>query len=1384
MGFSRLMGMGLVACFAIATVVTAAERDGLRAQRASKVVIDLDGEGELVTEDALGSVAAAGSGCLNVGGVLRSFTGTTPNRYRGDAFLITEPDTVLHQAKMRVIVGGAVTFHFSIHRLTQTAQGDVWVRQIPDVAINVVGDGFTPIYVGSGQILNPGSGTPGLPLTVGETYALALSWSSTAVRYFRDEIPYPNPFLHGEVLGTVQLNIGPPVPDELVSLFVADTGAYAMELCFEPVAGACCTASPGGCESRLETRCTGAGSFFHGQRTTCAAFGGNCVYGACCGRCSDGLNDCRDNYTPDACRAEGGSWAGAGLTCAVGLCEPVTGACCDGTTCREVCQAECLAAGDTYRGDGTDCFPNMCAGACCIRDVGCDNLTSNVCTLVGGTFKGSGTTCDSLPPGNECGGSCCATIQDTRLCFAVSDRGQCEESENLVSPVYRGDSITCAVRAENDACDFPEERVGACCEPDGSCLITSDTACETGSFVSRATCTPGLCSTPCCVPGEGCRMTPAAAACSFAGGSVFAVGTTCIPDLCEVPLGACCFADGSDCIDNALGEDCDLADGRWVEDGTCIGGACPNELGSCCRRNGTCVESVTATECVDTLVGFHNPGATCQTSRCSALGACCTAAGSCSLALSGECALALGYFNGPGTTCAADSCPVGACCELDGCRDVMEIACVGDYLGDGSVCDPGGECPIGACCLPNGTCEYILRFECDAAGGEFQASGVACEANTCTPGACCIGTDQCVDDLRPTACALQGGTPFFDRTCANGACDPVGACCKSGTCSVLRERDCLAGGGSYQGDATDCSVAGLCDLGVCCVRGVCTDSVVTSQCAGSGPDAEFIVGTVCAAEPCEPYGACCLRDGTCSETFESACPTIDAVFTAGSDCAAVNCQPLGACCVEGSCLPDQTEVDCSVAGGVFQGSESDCTASICRLGACCHLTGCVDAQVLSQCQQPLDSFNRGFLCNDLSCEPRGACCRDGACVDGVREADCLDPAENFAGVGTTCADTPDLCTPGACCTSVVGQQCIPVSQLACGRKADGFYRGPGVLCDLLSCDRGACCASSGTCAADKVAEECDDPEDFLSGRNCDSCEERGACCTGNDVACEVKRRTACIDGGGRYDGAASTCEGREDLCFVGACCDPDGSCADLRRLECNRGGGTFAGEATDCVTGGDLCQLGACCQADGSCTEGSQFECNVSAGIYAGVDSLCADEPCGVSFDPPDCSVDALQPSEPDGSSPVGWDAVEMTFGYDMTGAVIEDFTVSTVPGVAPAPGVAGVVVNGGLVTVQLDAIIPTGEWTCITHVPSSNHVCLGSLPGDMNGSLTSDAADIQAVIDCVSGLAACELPQCDADRSGSCAPSDILRVIDLLNGGDAFDLWMGEQLPQCPIAP
>jgi hypothetical protein len=102
--------------------------------------------------------------------------------------------------------------------------------------------------------------------------------------------------------------------------------------------------------------------------------------------------------------------------------------------------------------------------------------------------------------------------------------------------------------------------------------------------------------------------------------------------------------------------------------------------------------------------------------------------------------------------------------------------------------------------------------------------------------------------------------------------------------------------------------------------------------------------------------------------------------------------------------------------------------------------------------------------------------------------------------------------------------------------------------------------------------------------------------------------------------------------------------------------------------------------------------------------------------------------------------------------------------------------------TVVFDQPIPAGECATIRHLPSGWSTHLGVLPGDVNGDAGSGALDILALVDELSGAGLASRPwQCDINHSGVCEPSDILQLIDLLNGADGLTPWNGKSLRECP---
>lgn len=166
---------------------------------------------------------------------------------------------------------------------------------------------------------------------------------------------------------------------------------------------------------------------------------------------------------------------------------------------------------------------------------------------------------------------------------------------------------------------------------------------------------------------------------------------------------------------------------------------------------------------------------------------------------------------------------------------------------------------------------------------------------------------------------------------------------------------------------------------------------------------------------------------------------------------------------------------------------------------------------------------------------------------------------------------------------------------------------------------------------------------------------------------------------------------------------------------------------------------------------------------------------------PPDGVIDARQPSESDGSNPAGWRSFDLIFNGETCLMAATDFTITQEGGTSPAPLMASFEhVGSHTVQIGLSRIIGPGAWTTITHAATGAGVRIGYLPGDANADGLACPIDILAIIDNLSGQVdpTFEMCQCDIDRSEVCASADILRLIDLLNGADAYEPWSGRTLP------
>ncbi len=210
-----------------------------------------------------------------------------------------------------------------------------------------------------------------------------------------------------------------------------------------------------------------------------------------------------------------------------------------------------------------------------------------------------------------------------------------------------------------------------------------------------------------------------------------------------------------------------------------------------------------------------------------------------------------------------------------------------------------------------------------------------------------------------------------------------------------------------------------------------------------------------------PPGTCCLPDGSCVVSEQTACETdLGGTYNGVlGECLGDNngngvddgCEPTGACC-----LPDfqcsvvlQTECE-DILGGTYSGDDTECAGDLndnnlddyCEpTGACCLEDGsCVVAnQVMCEGEYTLggigvyagdDTECWGDLDEngtDDRCEPHGACCPgEGECLIATRNY-CESGLEgSYAGDATECmGDTnedgfDDACVPLTCCVGRVG----------------------------------------------------------------------------------------------------------------------------------------------------------------------------------------------------------------------------------------------------------------------------------------------------------------------------------------------------------------------------
>ncbi len=500
---------------------------------------------------------------------------------------------------------------------------DYGLEGIPDLVLSAVGGSFVFNVDASLNILT----SPGAAIVFG----------------VKEDPPgatqVPDPFTPSTGGGGVTHSVCPPIPDEMACIYNVTCAEGDCSLCPLMVGEECryVNCVGGACPGDFSTEC-GPNCCVTYELVTCRPPGTerDCVVGPAACVCQPAVGKC---CLPDgtcaqldalSCAAQMGLYAGDGT-----MCDPATfvPCCLPNGTCADLDPVCCLNAGGALApgpcagdndGDGRD---DVCAtppvGACCAINVatavgGCIITNSSTCAAIGGSYQGDGSVCNAPQP-------CCLPDGSCRDLDPV-----CCQDANGVTTSFCANSDSNPMNGVDDAC---EPVVGACCEPNGPCILTTSAGCAAISGTYQ---------------GDGTACNSAVACCTAAGcqnldpvccGALNPPGTSTL-NSCAFVDRPCCLPDGS-C--SMLDPECCLAQDGVVSLNPCAGtdtnpingvdDACEPVVGGCCEPQG----------------------------------------GPCLLTTSAGCATLGGSYRGDGTPCNPDQ----ACCSALGCSDVDPVCCTG-----------------------------------------------------------------------------------------------------------------------------------------------------------------------------------------------------------------------------------------------------------------------------------------------------------------------------------------------------------------------------------------------------------------------------------------------------------------------------------------------------------------------------------------------------------------------------------------------------------------------------------------------------------------------------------------------------------------------------------
>jgi hypothetical protein len=320
-------------------------------------------------------------------------------------------------------------------------------------------------------------------------------------------------------------------------------------------------------------------------------------------------------------------------------------------------------------------------------------------------------------------------------------------------------------------CTDVMECEGICCLDDGTCVASNNEAgCPAGSAWSGPAdldgdgmldfdCVSGRCGA-CCLPNLTC--TPLRQVdCLAIDGAVFqGAGSTCTGTEC----GACCV--GTECFAAQTNPRCTAIGGIYAGDFVSCSAAACGGVDACCLPDGTCVEGLTTAECVAGM-GTPFPGVTCALQDCRIF-ACCIDE-ECVLLRRDQCDASNGNWDEGQATCEDVECD-------DQCGEPITGSCF-DPAGN-----PSPYCSNLQCCQL--ICE-LDPFCCDADNFGFWDPFCAAEANAlCSPHESHCpgppevnGPDHCASALTGSCFEAHFGGGCNNEDCCNSVCMVDPFCC-------------------------------------------------------------------------------------------------------------------------------------------------------------------------------------------------------------------------------------------------------------------------------------------------------------------------------------------------------------------------------------------------------------------------------------------------------------------------------------------------------------------------------------------------------------------------------------------------------------------------------